>query len=136
MKHGLWRHRWDEFQKHPVLKQRSLEDIALYGNIFLQHIEEPIDPGSTFSDGVPKEKLEPKNALMVASSCYLVHSKLEACGCDVAQFCIQDQLCVSTHNRLYANSEGRYRPVHDMLLLMARRRRRVLNGSWKHCRQP
>ena len=75
---GLWRFRWEDFQQHPSLRHKSLEEVAAYGSMFLQHIQEelPVD-FEAFSDGVPREKLDVKLALSHAASNYLVQQKLE-----------------------------------------------------------
>jgi len=132
MKNGLWKHRWKEFQEFPALKHKPLSEVAEYGELFLRHLEE--DPEESrepgyFADGVPKEKLDTKMAMMHAASSWLVHRKLLECESDSFRFKITDTLQISTMHRIYESSRGVYRPVHDVLLLRALRRHG--HGSWK-----
>jgi len=133
MRHGLWRHTWEDFRSYPLLSHKALDDVAAYGNMFINHIlEEQIEgakPDDPYEDGVPREKLDSKDCLMRAGASWLVHMKLIECGSDVALFKIDDELKCSSVDKLYESSEGTYRPIHDLLLLQSFHR--CGHASWK-----
>ncbi|KAK9068358.1 hypothetical protein SSX86_012470 [Deinandra increscens subsp. villosa] len=66
---------WAEFTSR--LKQKSYEEIKVYGTLFLSHISEDITDAATFSDGIPKEGLRIEDVLVRIAVLLLVRDKVK-----------------------------------------------------------
>ncbi|XP_024982833.1 CHD3-type chromatin-remodeling factor PICKLE [Cynara cardunculus var. scolymus] len=75
MRFGVGDFDWAEFTSR--LKQKSYEEIKVYGTLFLSHISEDITDASTFSDGVPKEGLRIEDVLVRIAVLLLVRDKVK-----------------------------------------------------------
>nr|GEV04428.1 CHD3-type chromatin-remodeling factor PICKLE-like [Tanacetum cinerariifolium] len=75
MRFGVGDFDWAEFTSR--LKQKSYEEIKVYGTLFLSHISEDITDATTFSDGVPKEGLRIEDVLVRIAVLLLVRDKVK-----------------------------------------------------------
>ncbi|KAI3737951.1 hypothetical protein L2E82_27969 [Cichorium intybus] len=75
MRFGVGDFDWAEFTSR--LKQKSYEEIKVYGTLFLSHISEDITDAATFSDGVPKEGLRIEDVLVRIAVLLLVRDKVK-----------------------------------------------------------
>ncbi|KAJ0794284.1 putative DNA helicase [Helianthus annuus] len=75
MRFGVGDFDWAEFTSR--LKQKSYEEIKVYGTLFLSHISEDITDAVTFSDGVPKEGLRIEDVLVRIAVLLLVREKVK-----------------------------------------------------------
>ncbi|KAI7747238.1 hypothetical protein M8C21_002030 [Ambrosia artemisiifolia] len=75
MRFGVGDFDWAEFTSR--LKQKSYEEIKLYGTLFLSHISEDITDAATFSDGVPKEGLRIEDVLVRIAVLLLIRDKVK-----------------------------------------------------------
>ncbi|XP_011622141.1 CHD3-type chromatin-remodeling factor PICKLE isoform X2 [Amborella trichopoda] len=75
MRFGLGEFDWSEFVSR--MKQKTLEEIKVYGTLFLTHIAEDITNSPTFSDGVPKEGLRIPDVLVRIATLHLIRDKVK-----------------------------------------------------------
>ncbi|KAL8214582.1 hypothetical protein R6Q57_004031 [Mikania cordata] len=75
MRFGVGDFDWAEFTSR--LKQKSYEEIKVYGTLFLSHISEDFTDAATFLDGIPKEGLRIEDVLVRIAVLLLVRDKVK-----------------------------------------------------------
>ncbi|KAL8475219.1 hypothetical protein ACS0TY_031582 [Phlomoides rotata] len=75
MRFGVGKYDWAEFV--PRLKQKTLQEIHEYGELFLTHICEEVNGSPTFADGVPKEGLRTDDVLVRIGTLNQIRDKLK-----------------------------------------------------------
>ncbi|XP_068476124.1 CHD3-type chromatin-remodeling factor PICKLE-like isoform X2 [Phaseolus vulgaris] len=75
MRFGVGDFDWSDFTAR--MKQKSFEEIHMYGQLFLSHIAEEITDSPTFTDGVPKEGLQIPDVLVRIAALLLLREKVK-----------------------------------------------------------
>lgn len=114
MRFGLGDYDWKEFV--PRLKQKTYEEIANYGGLFMVHISEDLTDSPTFSDGVPKEGLRIPDVLVRIAVLLLVSNKVKSASENPGTHLFTDDIIM----RYPALKGGKFwKEEHDLLLLRA-----------------
>ncbi|XP_027939210.1 CHD3-type chromatin-remodeling factor PICKLE isoform X1 [Vigna unguiculata] len=114
MRFGLRDFDWKKFASR--MKHKSYEEIMEYSLLFLSHVIEDITDSPTFIDGVPKEGLQIKTALLRIGVMNLIAKKVKLALENPGTQLFSDDI-LPRHPRM----KGRkiWKEVHDLLLLQA-----------------
>ncbi|KAL9226735.1 hypothetical protein vseg_002510 [Gypsophila vaccaria] len=114
MRYGAGDYDWVDFV--PRLKQKSLEEIENYGQLFIAHLTEGINDSPTFSDGVPKEGLLVQDVLYRIGLLQLVRDKVKSASDNREEPLFADDITF----RYPTLKAGRiWKQDHDIILLRA-----------------